>query len=88
MIGDGYQHLVTAWLFGNLAAQLGYLTRAPSFEEIRDKRVYPLLMSQTAQVWAGSRCAGRQAFLLDFRAGCWRAWMHAGRTSVFAQVSS
>ena len=55
MIGDGYQHLVTTWLFGNLAAQLGYLTRAPSFEEIRDRRVYPLLVTRTAQVWAGVR---------------------------------
>ena len=53
MIGDGYQHLVTSWLFGGLAAQLGYLSRAPTFEELRDKRVYPLLVQRSSQVWSG-----------------------------------
>ena len=54
MIGDGYQHLVMACLFGNLAAQLGYLTWPPYLDDIRDTRVHPLLVSRTAQVWAGA----------------------------------
>ena len=34
-LGDGFQHLVVAWLLGHLAVQLGYLSGVPSFQELR-----------------------------------------------------
>ena len=61
MIGDGYQHLVTAWLFGNLAAQLGYLTRAPSFERSETSECTPFSCRGLRKSGLGSRCAGTAA---------------------------
>ena len=42
MIGDAFHNGVVAWLFGHLFAKLQYLTRAPSMEEILQRRVWPL----------------------------------------------
>ena len=53
MLGDGYQHLAVAWIMGNLACQLGYLSQVPTIGAIRAKHVYPLHVSRQAQCWGG-----------------------------------
>ena len=49
MVGDGYHHVVIAWLVGQLFAHVGYLSSCPTMAQILGRRVQGVHVSRTAE---------------------------------------
>ena len=61
MVGDGYHHVVVAWLLGQLFAHVGYLSSRPTMAQILSRRVREVHVSRTAEFREAQVLSGNMA---------------------------
>ena len=50
-VGDGFNHVIVAWLLGHLCVELGYMSAAPTMTEILSRNVRHLLVVRQHTVY-------------------------------------